>query len=105
MTERQALLAEKEALMARIRALDFDEQTGKQAGEIYQAERKAMLDRAADVLRRLEAVGGDDIEQEILAAVARLREERARAINFCPSCGERVHAGDKFCANCGEKLT
>ncbi len=23
------------------------------------------------------------------------------AVNFCPQCGTKVHAGDKFCGKCG----
>ena len=106
LTERQALLAEKVALLAKVQALDFDLQTGKQEEEVYTIERRLLMERAGDILRRLDELGAgeDDIETQIAAAVAKLRRPAAAGKNFCPQCGEKTMPDDKFCSSCGEKL-
>ncbi len=100
---RQVLTAEKEALLARIRALDFDAQTGKQDEEVYAVERQALLDRTAAVLQELDGLSAEPVEQQITAAIEALRR-RAGESRFCPHCGQPTRPGDRFCASCGEKL-
>lgn len=34
-----------------------------------------------------------------------VEREPERKANFCPSCGDPVHDGEKFCSNCGTRLT
>lgn len=29
----------------------------------------------------------------------------ARALNYCPQCGQQVHPGDRFCSGCGTRLS
>jgi hypothetical protein len=106
LTERQAWLAERDALLAQIRALDFDAETGKQLPEEYTAERELLMQRATAVLARLEETA--DLSSAIEAAVAQLRAVSVppvpAGVNFCTQCGTAVQPTDKFCAHCGTPL-
>lgn len=72
-TEKDRLEAEKEALLARIRALDFDVETGKQNSEEWEGEREFLMQKAADVLRQLDET--EDVDAAIEAAVAKILAE------------------------------
>lgn len=146
LTEREVLEAQKEALLAQIRDLDFDHETGKLPDEVHAQRRAELVAEAAGVLKRLDQMQSADeqerreastdgragVDQEIEAAIARLRRvqaatphsgdgadaietavarlrqqpadgngDAAQAERYCPQCGERRDAGDKFCAYCG----
>lgn len=128
-SQRQLLLAEKEAILAQIRDLDFDHDTGKMPDEIHQHQRAQLMNSAADILRQLEQLevkapqpviqtvnGTVDVDDDIETAVARMRQgkkvksipkpraESANGGGFCPQCGHPFDAGDKFCVSCGHKL-
>ena len=102
LTQRQILEAEKDALLAQIRALDFDAETEKQEQEIYQLERERLMQQATAVLQQLDET--IDVDQAIEAAVAQLRQNEAVAVNECPNCQTDIRADDKFCSNCGHRL-
>ena len=112
-TLRPALLARKETLLAQIRELDFDHDTGKVPDELYQPQRQQYIQEAAAILQHLEQVAppagpANEIEAAIEASVARLRQtERERANGhhrYCPQCDRPVIQSDNFCAVCGHKL-
>jgi len=42
---------------------------------------------------------------ETTTATAVAEREPERKPNFCPSCGDPVHDGERFCSNCGTRLT
>lgn len=82
MSRREALQAQKEAVLDRIRELDFDNETGKLPDDEYQRRRRQLLAEAAEILRRLDSLplavapsgnGTQDAEDEIEAAVNALR--------------------------------
>lgn len=88
-TMRQALEAQKDALLAQIRDLDFDHETGKVPDDKYRQRRAQLAAEAADIFRQLDEMApaangagrvapeaSDDIigDEEIEAAVARLRK-------------------------------
>jgi hypothetical protein len=124
LSRRQLLIADKEAILTRIRDLDFDYETGKMPDEIHQRQRSHLMNQAAEILQQLEQVDGKisanaseatDMDAAIEAAVRRMRQAKAvtgtqsarpTAANggFCPNCGQPVDAGDKFCVSCGHKL-
>jgi hypothetical protein len=129
---RQVLLAQKEALLRQVRELDFEHETGKLPDEVYQPQRAQLIAETTAVLQQLDDLADGeletpseapvpDVEAEIEAAVARLRQTRAKTTTakatvtkaagttngkggFCPQCGQPVDRGDKFCATCGHKL-
>lgn len=102
-TEREQLLAQKEMLLAQIRALDFDAETGKLAAADHAADRERLLAQATAVLQQLDATQDTTLEAEIEAAVRQLRQQ-LRGSTTCPHCRAAVSPGDKFCANCGRPL-
>lgn len=83
LNEHEALEAQKEAVLAQIRELDFDHETGKVPEEEYQTLRQEYLAEAARLFKELDALrpageraeAADDIE----AAVARLRQKAGAA--------------------------
>lgn len=125
---RRARLQEaKEAILAEIRQLDFDHDTGKLPDEQHKVERAQLMAAAAEVLQELDALSQTgpppaapapektaDLDDDIEAAIARRRKRRATrqaapaqngAARFCPQCGRRVDAEDRFCATCGYNLS
>lgn len=127
LSRRQLLIVDKEAILAQIRDLDFDFETGKMPNEIHQHQRLQLMNQAAEILQQLEQIDGKisasesktaDTDAAIEAAVRRMRQTKAgtgdtgplsvrpAAANggFCPNCGQPVDAGDKFCVSCGHKL-
>jgi hypothetical protein len=129
LTQRQLLMAEKEAILAQIRDLDFDHDTGKMPDEIHENQRAQLMNSAAAILKQLEDLDGEspatavavadgaaDVDADIEAAVARMRRARkaksapeprpvaANGGGFCPQCGHSFDAGDNFCVACGHKL-
>ena len=72
-SEREILEAEKEALLVRIKALDFDGETGKQGSLEWEGEREFLVEKAADVLRKLDET--EDVDAAIEAAITKILSE------------------------------
>ncbi len=79
--ERSALLAERDRLLNALQELDFDYALGKIPQEDYPAQRAALLQQGADVLRRLDAMQPEtqsgDAEARLEAAIAARRADAA----------------------------
>ena len=134
MSERQALQAQKEAILVDIRDLDFDYETGKVQEADYREQREAYIAEATDLLMRIDQLDeafletaaepepGPQAEPEydaIEAAIAARRRAKTKPVaapespaptgengrsQFCPQCGQPADAGDRFCAHCGHQL-
>jgi hypothetical protein len=123
LSHRQALLAEKDAILDQIRDLDFDRDTGKMPDEIHRRQREQLMESAAAILQQLEPLDGSPptsiieesgVDAAIEAAVARVRQgapkqqarptRSSKASGFCPNCGKPFDGGDNFCVSCGRKL-
>ena len=125
-TPYQALIAQKEAVLAQISSLDFDYDTGKLTDDDYHKTREEFMVVAEDIFRQLDEYEqrGEVVEpatgldSEIEAAVARRRAQPTPVApatgptqspisngrnNYCPECGKPTDPNDKFCANCGHK--
>lgn len=112
-TLHQTLLAQKESLLAQVRILDFDFETGKLPEGVYKPQRQALIVQAAGVLQELDQQSDQGADIAIEAAIAALRQTPVpvapqpdppvvtRPVKFCPQCGEKRDVGDKFCAYCG----
>jgi hypothetical protein len=126
LTPYQALIAQKEAVLAQISSLDFDYDTGKLTDDDYHRTREEFMVVAEDIFRRLDEFEqrgevvepATGLESEIEAAIARRRAQPATVVpvkaptqppisngrkNYCPECGKPTDPNDKFCANCGHK--
>jgi hypothetical protein len=89
-----------EAVLAALRDLDFDHQTGKVAQEDYTPARAGLLAKAAQAMER----GPQSSVEEILEARVkeiRRRLDEAEPATYCSGCGGRVLRGDRFCPRCG----
>lgn len=81
LSQQEALEAQKEAVLAEIRALDFDYETGKVPEEEYEALRREQLAEAAQLLKALDALqpatvaGQGETVDDIEAAIARVRQK------------------------------
>ncbi len=81
-SDREALLAQKDALLERIRLLDFEHETGKMPDGEHRRQRAQLVQEAAAVLKQLDALepaqatngAPGRIEQEIEAAIASVRK-------------------------------
>lgn len=125
LSRKQRLLAQKEAVLEEIRALDFDHETNKIPDDVYQAQREQLVAVATAVLQEIDALGReappDDVAAQIEAALNRVRAQKQGAAigsglpgktavsangrtQFCPQCGAKIDGDDKFCAACGHKL-
>jgi len=80
---RSALLAERDRLLNALQELDFDYTLGKIPQEDYPAQRAALLQQGADVLRRLDTMQPEaqagDAEARLEAAIAARRADAAVA--------------------------
>jgi len=124
--EVSSLLAERERVLTALQELEFDNNLGKVPEEDYPTQRSALVQKGADVLRRLDELTSkkedDRIERAVKARrekksvqtisdddieglIARRRQSRrTKSAGFCPKCGKSVLASDKFCPSCGKAL-
>jgi hypothetical protein len=124
--EVSSLLAERERLLNALQELDFDFKLGKIPEEDYPEQRAELLQRGADILKRLDALApsrppvtsrqgisgtpgagqaaalNDDEIESMLAA--RRKARNTKSAGFCPRCGKPVLITDQFCPNCGKAL-
>jgi rubrerythrin len=128
--EVSSLLAERDRVINALQELDFDFKLGKIPERAYPELRTNLLQRGAQILRRLDeltpesrrtsettsqaeerierAAGGgsemlaDDRIESMLAA--RRAARRTKSAGFCPKCGKPVLVSDRFCPNCGRSL-
>jgi len=131
--EISSLMAERDRVINSLQELDFDFRLGKIPDEDYPAQRAELLQKGADILRKLDAmqpqpISDDEVERRIEQAAAarradaalkpeppsddeiesmlatRRKERKGKPAGFCPKCGKVVLITDQFCANCGKAL-
>ena len=123
--ELSSLMAERERLINALQELDFDHSLGKIPAEDYPTQRAELLQKGADVLKKLDsftpnaypngkrernavsrlenaATISDDELESMLAARRKTRKEKSAG--FCPRCGKPILVSDRFCPNCGKAL-
>ena len=129
--ELSALLAERERTLSALQELDFDHKLGKVPEEDYPTQRGLLLQKGAEILKRIDEVtlskdhrdkdadiehglasrhkktsagniNDDDIESMI---VKRRKGRITKTAGFCPNCGKAVMISDKFCPSCGKVLS
>ncbi|MCQ3935828.1 MAG: hypothetical protein DPW18_02155 [Chloroflexi bacterium] len=132
--EVSALKAERDRVINALQELDFDFNLGKIPAEDYPEQRAALLQKGADILRKLDelapvSTSGTNAEARIEKAAAakradsakqavelsdddieamiasRRKQHKSRSAGFCPKCGKPVLVTDKFCPSCGKALT
>lgn len=132
--ELSALMAERDRVINSLQELDFDYKLGKIPEEDYPAQRAALLQKGADVLRRIDTIAPQPtsiqdadarIEKAIAARradasveklepsdeelesmiAARRKGRREKSSGFCPRCGKPIMVSDQFCPSCGKSLS
>jgi len=93
-SEASELSLERRAVLATIRDLDHDYETGKLAEADYRGMRTELRAEAIALLRAEEQGPVADDAARAPAAPAR----------FCPACGQAAEPGWRFCAGCGQEL-
>lgn len=119
-----ALVAQRDAIYQAIKELHFDYQVGKVAEADYKAFDAQLRGQAAAVLKQIDALKKAEIDPALDASleaeIAALRQVNGSGpvprspvsvpagkvvLNFCPQCGQRLQAGDRFCGKCGAALS
>jgi zinc ribbon protein len=131
--ELSALMAERDRVINSLQELDFDFKLGKIPEDDYPAQRAGLLQKGADILRKIDsfapqAVSGQDTEARLERAIAARRADAStttsevsdddlesmissrrkgrttKSAGFCPKCGKPVMVTDRFCPSCGKSL-
>ena len=122
--ELSALMAEQDRVLSSLQELDFDFKLGKIPEEEYPTQRKNLLEKGAEVMRKIDTLqevyslqrdNGNSAKKsqktnrltdEALESMisARRRLHKSSFDGFCPKCGKPVMAGDRFCPSCGKAL-
>lgn len=131
--EVSTLKAERDRVINSLQELDFDFKLGKIPSEDYPEQRASLLQKGADILRKLDelapaSTSGTNAESRIEKAaaakradssiqavaindddiedmiVARRKQHKSKSAGFCPKCGKPVLVADRFCPACGKSL-
>ena len=132
--ELSTLMAERDRVINSLQELDFDFKLGKIPDEDYPAQRASLLQKGADILRRIDTLAPQitssqnadaRIEKAIAARradasvakaevsdddiesmiAARRKGRKEKSSGFCPKCGKPVMVSDRFCPSCGKSLS
>lgn len=132
--ELSALMAERDRVINSLQELDFDFKLGKIPDEDYPVQRAGLLQRGAEILRKIDALApqpasAQDTETRLERAIAARRADASlakveiadeelevlisarrkgrkdKSAGFCPRCGKPVMVSDRFCPSCGKSLT
>jgi NADH pyrophosphatase NudC (nudix superfamily) len=132
--ELSTLMAERDRVINSLQELDFDFKLGKIPDEDYPTQRASLLQKGADILRRIDTLApqitsSQDADARIEKAIAarradasvvraeisdddlesmiaaRRKTRREKSSGFCPKCGKPVMVSDRFCPSCGKSLS
>lgn len=119
--ELSSLLAERDRVITALQELDFDNSLGKIPAEDYPQQRAELLQRGADVLRKIDALSpqsasSGDAEKRIEAAIAARRADASIQASqgvdadddieslIAARRSERKEKSAGFCPNCGRPI-
>jgi hypothetical protein len=131
--ELSALMAERDRVINSLQELDFDFNLGKIPEEDYPTQRSNLLQKGADILRKIDTLApqtasAQNTEARLERAIAarradaslarvevsdddlesmisaRRKSRSSKSSGFCPRCGKPVMVADRFCPSCGKSL-
>ena len=132
--EYSTLLAERDRIINALQELDFDYNLGKIPEGIYPSQRTSMLEKGAQILKKIDEYQGEselrDIDSRLEDAIDskradggevgdnsisddeleeiisnHLRRRQGKTNGFCPQCGTPMQQSDRFCSKCGHKFS
>lgn len=132
--ELSTLMAERDRVINSLQELDFDFKLGKIPDEDYPTQRSMLLQKGADILRKIDTLApqpssAQDADARIEKAIAarradasatkpelndddvesmiaaRRKARKEKSSGFCPKCGKPVVVTDRFCPSCGKSLS
>ncbi|HSL44380.1 MAG TPA: zinc ribbon domain-containing protein [Anaerolineales bacterium] len=132
--ELSALMAERDRVINSLQELDFDFNLGKIPEEDYPIQRTALLQKGAEILKRMDSLApqpasAQNTEARLERAIAARRADASlataqvtdddieamissrrkgrkdKSAGFCPRCGKPVMVTDRFCPSCGKSLS
>ncbi|MFQ6113979.1 MAG: zinc ribbon domain-containing protein [bacterium] len=100
------LIERRDNLLAAIKEIEFDRQTGKISAEDFAEMNTKYRTEAVTVLKRIDALQGNNrASKKLEAELQRMRSQRKKiGAKFCPECGSSVRIEDRFCSACGNRL-
>jgi hypothetical protein len=116
------LRAETDQILMNLQEMDMDHAMGKIPIDEYQARRTSLVARGAAILKELDRLNGVSLDvpidsagtndhnvQDLEAQVEReIRQRRGIGkggdAGYCPQCGTKFQAGDRFCTRCGSEV-
>jgi rubrerythrin len=127
-------MAEYDRAVNTLQELDFDFKLGKIPEEDYPTQRTSLLQKGADILRKIDSLApqtasAQDTEARLERAIAARRADASlakievtdddlesmissrrksrtnKSAGFCPKCGKPVMVTDRFCPSCGKSLS
>ena len=131
--ELSTLMAERDRVINSLQELDFDFKLGKIPEEDYPLQRTGLLQKGADLLRKIDTIApqpasAQDADARIERAIAARRADasvnrleptdddlesmiqarrkgrKEKSSGFCPKCGKPVMVSDRFCPSCGKSI-
>lgn len=124
-TELEELHSRRDTTYSMLKELEFDYQSGILTEEDYQDLEKRYKRKGISLLKDIDQLGeGPDLDDEIEKQIGKLRRSEnkpasldddlekqigklrqpASGARFCPQCGEKHQANDRFCIHCGTRL-
>lgn len=99
------LTERRDTLLAAIKEIEFDHQTGKVSDEDFAEINARYRSEVMTILRRMDHLSGNGNSAVKLEEQLRvLRSQRRNGGRFCVQCGQSVNATDRFCSACGLQL-
>ena len=102
--EMERLEHERGLALQGLRELEFDREMGKLGDADYNSLREGLEARALAAMSALEAARKRGRSGLRLASRRARPAASARNFVFCPQCGVRAGAGNRFCAVCGAAM-
>lgn len=96
----RGLKPQYDQVLAALRDLDFDYQTGKIVEQDYTVLRSELVVQAAQIIQSRET---DDEAIEKLIQARRETLSKVAALR-CSRCGRKLSVSDRFCSGCGEPI-
>lgn len=100
------LKAKRDTLLAAIKDIEFDYQTGKISSEDFSEMNTQYRLQAIETMKRIDGFGNNRHKsQKLEDELNKMHSQQKQpGTNFCPQCGTVTTDSDRFCSECGKYL-